>query len=183
MAVFSSEQSPRSVYECLVYDFSKQIHVLRAAYWICQNPVRRLIFYFRLIQLKQNSRIWRSLLLSLYRRLQYRLGCEINVNAKIGPRLRLPHPNGVVIGDGVTVGSDVVIFQQVTLGAKKRGDGNKAGMYPTIGNRAVLYAGAKLLGSIKVGDDAQVGANAVVLHDVPNNSVAVGIPAKILGNV
>lgn len=103
-------------------------------------------------------------------------GCFVQFDAEIGPGLRLPHPTGIVIGQGVRIGANCTIYQQVTLGGARLGDW-KAGRYPTLGNNVVLFAGAKLLGEIEVGDGAVVGANAVVTKDVPPRHVAKGIPA------
>lgn len=106
-------------------------------------------------------------------------GGEIPARARIGKRVKLPHGvSGIVIGEGAVLGDDVTIYHQVTIGS--RGDGPRfdKGM-PQIGNRVIIYAGAKIVGPVIIGDDAEVGANAVVVSDVPCNSVAVGIPAQI----
>ena len=110
-------------------------------------------------------------------RLQRDFGCYVQPTAEIGPGLRLPHPNGIVIGAGVRIGARCTIYHQVTLGGARRGDWS-SDAYPTIGDDAVLFSGAKLLGSITLGDGVQVGANAVVLNDVPARHSAAGIPAK-----
>jgi serine O-acetyltransferase len=83
-----------------------------------------------------------------------------------------------VIGKGVRLGEDVVVYQNVTLGGRNRGDGRR-GQYPTVGDGVVLFAGAVLIGDIEVGSGSVVGANAVVLSDVPCNSVATGVPARV----
>lgn len=101
-------------------------------------------------------------------------GADIPLNAQIGGGLLLPHPNGVVIHPDARIGPNCLIFQQVTLGT--RGDGRA----PVLQGHVDVGAGAKLLGGITVGAHAVVGANAVVLADVPPGAVAVGIPAKIL---
>lgn len=101
-------------------------------------------------------------------------GAEIPLNiAKLGEGLELPHPNGVVIHHGVQVGPDCRLFQQVTIGT-----GPRPGL-PRLGARVWVGAGAKILGGVCIGDDAIIGANAVVLADVPADSVAVGIPAVV----
>ncbi|HIJ70842.1 MAG TPA: hypothetical protein HPP87_05695 [Planctomycetes bacterium] len=100
--------------------------------------------------------------------------------SRIGPGLQLPHPNGVVIGAGVTIGEGVTIYQQVALGGRgKVGFKADASDYPQIGSFVTIYAGAKIIGAIKIGPGSHIGANAVVLKDVPADSVAVGVPAKI----
>ena len=98
-------------------------------------------------------------------------GADIPVNCKIGGGLLLPHPNGVVIHPGSRIGVNCLIFQQVTIGAR-----NDA--VPTIAGHVDIGAGAKILGGVQVGQHALIGANAVVLDDVPDYCTAVGIPAK-----
>ena len=110
-------------------------------------------------------------------RLRRDFGCFVQGSAEIGAGLRLPHPNGIVIGSGVRIGARCTIYQQVTLGAARTGDGFTNG-YPRIGNHVTVFAGAKLIGPIHVGDDAVIGANAVVLQDVPAGHRAIGVPAS-----
>ena len=102
-------------------------------------------------------------------------GCDVGINARFGSNLRLPHPVGVVIHERAVIGDDCMLMQQVTIGmlADHR--------VPTIGSRVYVGTGAKVLGGIQIGDDARIGANAVVLIDVPAGATAVGIPARILG--
>ena len=99
---------------------------------------------------------------------------DISKYASISPDLQLPHPNGVVIHQDVIIGRGCMIMQQVTIG--QLADGK----VPVIGNGVYIGAGAKLLGGIAIGDHAVIGANAVVLIDVPAGKTAVGIPAKIV---
>jgi serine O-acetyltransferase len=110
--------------------------------------------------------------------IERRYGCYISRRAKIGPRLRLPHPVGIVIGDGVVIGNGCTIYQHVTLGGRRLGDWQH-GRYPVVGNDVVLFAGAVIAGSIAIGHHSTVGANAVVLDDVPADSTAVGNPARV----
>jgi serine O-acetyltransferase len=105
--------------------------------------------------------------------------CEISCQANIGKNFRMPHPLGIVIGPGSIIKDNVTIFQNVTLGGK--GGGNDLS-FPIIESGVYIYSGAKILGSIKVGKNSIVGANSVVLKDVPSNSMAVGVPAKIIMN-
>lgn len=101
-------------------------------------------------------------------------GIEIHPGAKLGRRLFIDHGTGVVIGETAEVGDDVVIFHGTTLGGTSR---EKAKRHPTVGSRVTIGSGAKVLGPITIGDDVQIGANAVVVKDVPANHIAVGIPA------
>jgi serine O-acetyltransferase len=100
-------------------------------------------------------------------------GADIPLGTRIGGGLLLPHPNGVVIHPATVVGPNCLIFQQVTLGTGLT-------RAPIIGGHVDIGAGAKILGDISVGDHARIGTNAVVLKDVPPNSTAVGIPARII---
>jgi serine O-acetyltransferase len=100
--------------------------------------------------------------------------CIIGRGAEFGPGLVLIHSEGVVINGKVQGGSDVAIEHQVTLGADARGG------CPRLGDGVFMGAGAKVFGAITIGDGARIGANAVVIRDVPPNSTAVGIPARIV---
>lgn len=101
-------------------------------------------------------------------------GADIPLNCKIGGGLLLIHPNGVVIHPGADIGVNCLIFQQVTIGM-----GADEGV-PTISGHVDIGAGAKLFGGIHIGEHAKIGANAVVLHDVPYGATAVGIPARVI---
>jgi serine O-acetyltransferase len=102
-------------------------------------------------------------------------GADIPLNSRIGGGLAIPHPNGIVIHPGASVGPNCLIFQQVTLG-----DGGKVPGLPTVGGHVDIGAGAKILGGVNIGDHAKIGANAVVLCDVPPFATAVGVPARII---
>lgn len=104
-------------------------------------------------------------------------GSEISPVADIGKGPRLPHPNGIIIGEGAVVGDHVHIFQQVTL--ESHGHPGAKASYPSINNGVVIYAGAKVLGGITIGEQAVIGAGAVVLGDVPPRATVVGIPARV----
>ena len=104
-------------------------------------------------------------------------GIEIHPGATIGQGLFIDHGMGVVIGETAEVGTDVTIYHGVTLGGTSLEKGKR---HPTVGDRVVIGAGAKLLGPIIVGDDSRVGANAVVVRDVPPKSVVVGVPGQVV---
>lgn len=141
------------------------------------NPAFQLLFFYRLRRWAHTRR-WR-VLGGLFRWLQYAVAAsDISPQAILGTALHLPHPTGIVIGAGAVVEDQVWIFQQVTIGSHGRAGDEKG--YPVIGRGARLYAGCKILGGIRVGEEAVVGANAVVLADVPAGKTAVGIPARVL---
>jgi serine O-acetyltransferase len=102
-------------------------------------------------------------------------GCDIPINTNIGGGLLMPHPNGIVIHPDCKIGPNCLIFQQVTLGSNR--GGARPGV-PVVGGHVDIGAGAKLVGGVIIGDHAVIGINAVVLSDVPNGAVAVGIPAR-----
>ncbi len=108
--------------------------------------------------------------------IQVGTGIELPCETRVGHRLRIEHFGGIIISGDVVFGDDVILRQGVTIGLKHTGQ--RAA--PRIGNRVDIGAGAKILGDITIGDDAVIGANAVVLRDVPPGAVAVGIPARIL---
>lgn len=103
-------------------------------------------------------------------------GIEIHPGARIGKRFFIDHGLGVVIGETTIIGDDVLLYQGSTLGGTGIVQGKR---HPTIGNNVVVGAGAKVLGNIVIGDNTYIGANAVVVKDVPPNSTVVGIPGRI----
>jgi serine O-acetyltransferase len=104
-------------------------------------------------------------------------GVEIHPGAVLGSGLFIDHATGVVIGETAEVGDDVTLYHGVTLG----GSGNDTGKrHPTVGHRVTIGAGAKVLGPIKIGDDSRIGANAVVVKEVPASAVVVGVPGQII---
>ncbi len=104
-------------------------------------------------------------------------GIEIHPAAKIGSGLFIDHGSGVVIGETSVIGDDCTIYQGVTLGGTGKETGKR---HPTLGDRVMVGAGAKLLGAVNIGSDSKIAAGAVVLKDVPSHSTAVGIPARVV---
>ena len=104
-------------------------------------------------------------------------GIEIHPGAKIGKGLFIDHGMGVVIGETAEIGDNCLIYQGVTLGGTGKDKGKR---HPTLGNNVMVGAGARVLGPFKVGDNAKIAANAVVLEEVPPNTTAVGVPARIV---
>lgn len=133
------------------------------------------LWYYRVAH-----RLWqrghRRLARLLSQHARRRTGIEIHPGAQIGRRLFIDHGMGVVIGETAVIGNDVLLFHGVTLGGTTMSHGKR---HPTIGDRVVVGAGAKILGALYIGSDSRIGANAVVVKDVPNGATAVGIPAVI----
>jgi serine O-acetyltransferase len=105
-------------------------------------------------------------------------GIDISYKAEIGYGLSMPHARCIVLGDAI-IGNNVKIYQNVTLGASW--DKEKGGKrYPTVGDNVRISAGAKIIGPVSIGKNSIIGANAVVVNDIPEDSIAVGIPAKVI---
>ena len=142
----------------LLYPGVHAILYHRVAHWLyCRN----LKFLARCVS--QWSRFW--------------TGIEIHPGAKIGRRLVMDHGMGIVIGETAEIGDDCLIYHGVTLGGTGKDQGKR---HPTIGNNVLISCGAKVLGPFKVGDNARIAANAVVLSEVPESATAVGIPAQVV---
>ncbi len=114
---------------------------------------------------------------ALYRGVRDRYGIELPYTARLGRRVVIEHQSGIVIHGCAEIGDDCVIRQGVTLGNRRADRPLDA---PRLGNRVSLGAGAKVLGQVQIGDDAQIGANAVVCEDLPAGAVAVGVPARVI---
>ncbi len=104
-------------------------------------------------------------------------GIEIHPGAKIGKGLFIDHGAGVVIGETTEIGDNCTLYQNVTLGGTGKDVGKR---HPTLGNNVMVGAGARVLGPMKIGDNSKIAANAVVLHEVPPNCTAVGVPARVV---
>ncbi len=158
-AVFDRDPAAKNLLEVLVcYPGLHAIIFHRIAHFFYR---RRLFFIARFI-----SHISRFL-----------TQIEIHPGAKIGEGLFIDHGAGVVIGETTEIGNNVTIYQGVTLGGTGKEKGKR---HPTIGNNVVISTGAKILGSITVGDNSKIGAGSVVLKDVPPNSTVVGVPGRVV---
>ena len=104
-------------------------------------------------------------------------GIEIHPGAVIGQRFFIDHGMGVVIGETAVIGDDCTLYHGVTLGGTSWKQGKR---HPTLENKVVVGAGAKILGPITIGSSAKIGSNAVVISDVPANATAIGIPARVV---
>lgn len=127
-----------------------------------------------------HSAILRKPLSMLYRVMktvsQILTGIDLPCETTIGRRFRIDHFGDIIISGDAVMGDDVLVRNGVTIGLARRDDPGS----PIIGNRVEIGAGAKVLGKIRIGDDVIIGANAVVVRDVPANSIAVGVPARII---
>jgi serine O-acetyltransferase len=142
--------------------------------------------YFKGFHSLQTQRVahwlWRhgreSLALFFQNRVSAEFGVDIHPAASMGSGIMLDHATGLVIGETAVVGNNVSILQSVTLGGTGKDEGDR---HPKIGDGVLISAGAKILGNIRVGEGAKVGAGSVVLEDVPAHTTVAGVPAKIVG--
>jgi serine O-acetyltransferase len=138
-------------------------------------PGLHALIYHRIAHLLYKLRFYLlARMLSQFAR--FATGIEIHPGAQIGGRFFIDHGMGVVIGETSIIGDDVLLYQGATLGGTGLEKGKR---HPTIGNNVVIGGGAKILGNITVGDNTYIGANAVVIKDVPPNSTVVGVPGRI----
>jgi serine O-acetyltransferase len=142
------------------------------------NPSRKLLATLRDYQRARARGTRLARFVSKFAVLRHRwwsiaTGAEIPLNSRIEGGLLLPHPNGVVVHPDARIGPNCVLFQQVTIGT-----GPRPGV-PSLGGHVDVGPGAKILGGVRIGDHAVIGANAVVLDDVPPNAIAVGVPAVV----
>jgi serine O-acetyltransferase len=157
-AIFDRDPAARSTLEILLcYPGLHAIWMYRASHWLWKRDYYLLGRWL--------SHLARAL-----------TGIEIHPGATIGPGFFIDHGMGVVIGETAEVGEDVTLYHGVTLGGVSW---RKEKRHPTIGNHVVIGAGAKVLGPITIGDHSRIGANSVVVKDVPAESVAVGVPGRV----
>ena len=134
------------------------------------------LIYYRIAHFFYNLKLFFiARLISQFAR--FMTGIEIHPGATIGKALFIDHGSGVVIGETTIIGDYCTVYQNVTLGGTGKDIGKR---HPTLGNNVMVGAGAKVLGPLKVGNNVKIAAGAVVLKDVPDNSTAVGIPAKVV---
>lgn len=153
---------------------SSKIDIFIFIRYLITNQSFKTCFYFRLTQFFSKKKTLFFIFFLLYRRIQIRYGIHIPYPTKIGKGLYLVHCNSIVINANAQIGDFLTIFQGCTIGV----DIVKG--VPKIGNNCVFFAGSKIIGNISIGNNVIVGANAVVVKDVPDNAVVGGIPAKIL---
>lgn len=144
--------------------------------WPCKwwDPSRRLLRAIRDYQAARSG-IARRWAVARHRFWSVVTGAELPLTLKAQGGLMLPHPNGIVVHPDVQIGPNCILFQQVTLGVNRGKEG-----VPKLGGHVDVGPGARILGPVTIGDHAVIGANAVVLCDVPAGATAVGVPARIL---
>jgi serine O-acetyltransferase len=158
-SIFERDPAARSFLEVLLcYPGLHAIWGHRLAHWLWTHQLKLLGRWV--------SQVMRSL-----------TGIEIHPGATIGKGFFIDHGMGVVIGETAEIGEEVTLYHGVTLGGTSL---NKGKRHPTIGDRVVVGAGAKVLGAITIGSDSRIGANAVVVKSVPPNSVVVGVPGQVV---
>ncbi|WP_035619162.1 serine O-acetyltransferase EpsC [Lacticigenium naphthae] len=143
---------------------------------VLTNPGFWAIVYYRFSHfLYKNHLILLAKMVTMFSR--FLTGVEIHPAAKIGKRLFIDHGMGLVIGETAIIGDDVKIFHGVTLGGTGKEHGKR---HPNIENNVLLSAYSQVIGNITIGENSKIGANAVVLEDIPANCTAVGMPAKVV---
>lgn len=156
--IFERDPAARSIWEVFLYPGLHAILWHRIAHFLYQQK-----FYFLARLISQAVRFF--------------TGIEIHPGAKIGRGFFIDHGMGVVIGETTQIGDNVTLFQGVTLGGTGKEKGKR---HPTIGNNVTIAVGAKVLGNIKIGHNATIGAGSVVIRDVPPDCTVVGIPGKVV---
>lgn len=142
----------------LLYSGYKAVRKYRRAHWFYTHHMKLLARY-------------------LSQRARHKTGVEIHPGAAIGKGLVIDHGMGIVIGETTVIGDDCLIYQGATLGGTGKDHGKR---HPTLGNNVMVGAGARVLGPFTVGDNSRIAAGAVVLSEIPPNSTAVGVPARIV---
>jgi len=139
-------------------------------------PGFRAVFWHRIAHFFYNHKLF-FIARYISQRTRHKTGIEIHPGAKIGKGLFIDHGMGVVIGETAELGDNCTLYQGVTLGGTGKDVGKR---HPTLGNNVLVGAGAKILGPFKVGDNSKIAAGAVVLEEIPPNSTAVGVPARVV---
>lgn len=156
--VKEKDPAARSSFEILLtYSGLKAVRRYRRAHWFYTHK------FFTIARI-------------ISQRARHVTGIEIHPGAQIGKGLFIDHGMGVVIGETTIIGDNCLLYQGVTLGGTGKDKGKR---HPTLGDNVMVGAGAKVLGPINIGNNVKVAANAVVLKDIPDNSTAVGVPARI----
>lgn len=173
----------QSLSECFLIDtyrISSEMTVWRALR-LCFKESRVLaIVSFRIAQYLWSKKVIWRLAPIIKRANEILTGFECHLEATIDAGLFIAHTQNIVIGEGVKIGKHVTIYNGVTLGSVRRDCSSKKDRYPQVLDGAIIYSGAKVLGDIIIGKESVVGANAVVLQNVPDGCLAVGVPARVI---
>lgn len=142
------------------------------------NASSKFTVWFRIgayLRTKKNIffKILYGIVFLIHKHNQYLTGIQLRIETKVGGGLRFQHFSCIVINEATIIGKNCLIFQGVTIGLGTSG-------IPYIGDNVILSSGAKIIGGVKIGNNVIIGANAVVTKDIPDNSIAVGIPAKVI---
>lgn len=157
--VMQRDPAARNKFEVFsLYSGYKAVRKYRRAHWFHEHNMKFIARY-------------------LSQRARHKTGIEIHPAAQIGNGFVIDHGMGVVIGETTIIGDNCILYQGVTLGGTGKEHGKR---HPTLGNNVLVGSGAKILGPVKIGDNARIAAGAVVLNDVPADSTAVGVPARIV---
>ena len=158
-SVMERDPAARSKLEVFfLYSGYKAVRAYRRANWFYRHNMKFIARY-------------------ISQRARHKTGVEIHPGATIGKGLFIDHGMGVVIGETTVIGENCTIYQNVTLGGTGKETGKR---HPTLGNNVLVGSGAKVLGPFKVGDNSRIAAGAVVLSEIPPNSTAVGVPARVV---
>ncbi len=163
------------------YEESMEVNMKKVFYRQFMFAGFHYMFWFRLCRyLSMKNKLWfplYGLSMIMLQRYKYKYGIYISTKTDIGKGFYIGHYGGIVVNSMAKIGNNCVIMQGVTIGMSNRG---KYKGVPTIGNNVYMGAGAKIIGAVTIGNNAAIGANAVVTKDVPDNGVAVGMPAKVV---
>ena len=158
---------------------NKEIHT-KNVFKIINNPSYHSIYLIRKAQYYYGKNVFLKILSKkIVIHLQKTYGIFIHPETQIGIGLKLPHPNGIIIGKTVSIGENCTIYQQVTIGSSNIGD-YKLGKQPKLKDDIVLFAGSKIIGDIVVESGTTVGANAVLTKNTEKKGIYAGVPAKLI---
>lgn len=145
------------------------------------RPNTRIVYLMRKMQYNyhSNNLIRRLYAIYLHHKIWKECSCYISPQAIIGKGIKIPHPVGIVIGGASKIGANVSIYQNVTIGSRRKGDFEK-GVQPQIEEGVTCFSGCQIIGDVIIGKNSVIGAGSVVISSVPPNTVSAGVPSKIL---
>ena len=148
------------------------------------RPNTRIVYLMRKMQYNYHSKnlIRRLYAIYLHHKIWKECSCYISPQAIIGKGIKIPHPVGMVIGGASKIGVNVSIYQNVTIGSRRKGDFEK-GLQPHIEEGVTCFSGCQVIGDVTIGKNSVIGAGSVVISSVPPNTVSAGVPSKILHSI